>query len=81
MVEIQLESDLLNLRELSMLVWLGLCKRGWPVGLPLLYRVKNPLLGALDLVDDATRLLASPCPSSVFHLTVVLPCFQGYPNQ
>lgn len=50
-------------------------------GCPLLNRVEDPLLGFLDLVDDATCLFSSPCPGTVFHLNMYLPCFQVFQNQ
>lgn len=77
MIEIQLQARLLNVRKLPMLVWLGFRDRCWSISFAFLNRVENPRLGTLDLSYDATRLLASPCPGTVFHLIVVLPCFQG----
>ena len=77
MVEIQLQACLLNVRKLPVLVRLGLCHWRWPVSFALLNRVENPRFGILNPRYDATRLLASPCPGTVFHLIHFLPCFKG----
>jgi hypothetical protein len=66
-VQVKLETSLLNFGQLAVRMRLRACDGRGLLGFPLLNRLHKPALGRFDLVDDSSRLFASPGSSSVCH--------------